>query len=294
MERVHHRVKGIFVAHTPVRVGNVEIECVTDAVPAIPLEMGFPSVPADDWAETKSRYPDAFDGDSFKPHMGAYWLRCEGGPIVVDTGLGPRPVEMLGGLTGVLPESLAGHGLDPAEAALVFHTHAHFDHVGWNTTDGTQRLFPNARHLLHRADWETFHNAEVLANFPPYVPDALDPIEAAGAMDLLDGEQSLTPEVTAIPTPGHTPGHMSLLVSSAGEQAIITGDVLASPGQVTNSDWAFGFDMDPNAARETRSALLDRIEAEGMTMITCHFPAPGAGTIIRVEGRRFFQGVALT
>ena len=281
------------MAHKPVRVGNVEIECVTDAVPAIPLEMGFATVPPGDWDEFKSRYPDAFEGDSFKPHMGAYWVRCEGGPVVVDTGLGPRPVEMLGGVAGTMPDSLDAQGLDPADAALVFHTHAHFDHVGWNTTDGTQRLFPNARHVLHRTDWETFHNEEVLANFPPYVAETLDPIEAAGALDLLDGEQSLTPEITAFPTPGHTPGHMSLLVSSAGEQAIITGDALVNPAHVTNPDWVFGFDMDPDTARETRSALLDRIEAEGMKMIDCHFPAPGAGTIIRVEGRRFFQGVDL-
>ena len=86
---------------------------------------------------------------------------------------------------------------------------------------------------------------------------------------------------------------MSLLVSSAGARAIITGDALATPAQVTNPDWAFGFDMDPATATETRIALLDRIESEGMRIVTCHFPAPGAGTIIRVEGRRYFQSVDL-
>jgi glyoxylase-like metal-dependent hydrolase (beta-lactamase superfamily II) len=102
---------------------------------------------------------------------------------------------------------------------------------------------------------------------------------------------TLTSELMAFPTPGHTPGHMSVLVSSQGEKAIITGDVLANPAQVTNPDWVFGFDMDPGSAVETRTALLDRIEAEGLKIVTCHFPAPGAGTIIRVEGRRYFLGV---
>jgi len=279
------------VASSPVRVGNVEIVCVTDIVPTFPLEVGFPSVPADAWPEFQSRYPTAFEGTAgFKPHMGAYWLRCEDGPVVIDTGIGPRPVEMIGGQSGTLPESMRAHALQPADAKKVFHTHAHFDHVGWNAVDG-KLTFPNARHTMHRLDWETFHDAEVLANFPPYVTEALDPLNAAGVLDLIDGEQALTSELMAFPTPGHTPGHMSVLVSSQGEKAIITGDVLANPAQVTNPDWVFGFDMDPGSAVETRTALLDRIEAEGLKIVTCHFPAPGAGTIIRVEGRRYFLGV---
>ena len=281
------------MAQSPIRVGNVEIVCVTDLVPALPLEAGFPAVPAEAWGEFQTRYPAAFEGATkLKAHVGAYWIRCEGGAVVIDTGLGPRPVEMSGGLAGTLPDAMQAHGLRPADATLVFHTHAHFDHVGWNTVDG-RLMFPNARYSLHRKDWETFHDPDVLANFPPYVAETLDPLEAADVLDLIDGEQVLTPELTAFPTPGHTPGHMSILVSSAGEQAIVTGDVLANPAQVTNPDWAFGFDMDPVVAQQTRTALLDRIEAEGLRIVTCHFPAPGAGTVIRVEGKRYFQGADL-
>ena len=281
------------MAESSIRVGNVEIVCVTDVVAAMPLEATFPAVPADEWSEFQSRYPDAFDGPSnVKVHMGAYWVQCAEGPVVVDTGLGPRPVEMVGGLKGALPEAMEAHGLQPAEAAMVFHTHAHIDHVGWSAAEG-QLTFPNARYVLHRADWDAFHNPDVLQHFPPYVEEALDPLEAAGVLDLIDGEQSLTSELTAFPTPGHTPGHMSVLVSSAGEQAIITGDVLVTPAQITRPEWASAFDMDPEAATQTRTALLDRLEAEGLRVITCHFPAPGAGTIVRVEGRRYFQGVDL-
>ena len=285
---------GDHMAESSIRVGNVEIVCVTDVVPAMPLEATFPAVAPGEWPEFQSRYPDAFDGTSnVKLHMGAYWIRCAGGPVVIDTGLGPKPVEMVGGAKGALPEALEKHGLQAADAAIVFHTHAHFDHVGWSAVDG-ELTFPKARYLLHRADWEAFHNPEVLQHFAPYVEETLDPLEAAGVLDLLDREQALTPELTAFPTPGHTPGHMSVLVSSAGEQAIITGDVLCNPAQITHPEWVFGFDMDPEAAVQTRTALLDRLEADGLRVISCHFPAPGAGTIIRVDGHRYFAGADLS
>lgn len=278
----------------PVRVGNVEIVCVTDVTPTLPFEFFFPDVPPADWPEFMDRYPDAFGQDSsgIRVHMGAYWIRCADGPVVVDTGLGPRPVEALGGAKGSLPDDLAAHDLDPDEAAIVFLTHAHIDHVGWNTVDGERLLFSNARHVLHERDWETFHDPAVLEHWPEYVPQTLDPLERAGVLDLIDREHSLTPELTAFPTPGHTPGHMSVLVSSNGEQAILTGDVVINPAQVTHPEWNFGFDSDPAEGVATRTALLDRIESEGLRLISCHFPAPGVGTIIRVEGTRYFQGAA--
>ena len=83
-------------------------------------------------------------------------------------------------------------------------------------------------------------------------------------------------------------------VSSNGEQAMITGDVVINPAQVTHPEWVLGFDSDPAAGIATRTALLDRIESEGLRMLTCHFPAPGAGTIIRLDGQRFFRGAELS
>lgn len=280
------------MSSSAIRIGNVEVQCVTDATPSLPLEVPFPDVTDAAMAEFKERYPSSFtpDGTGAAIHMGAYWIRCAEGPVVVDTGLGPRPVELLGGVRGNLPAELQSHGLDPDEPPQVFLTHAHIDHVGWNTVDGERPLFGSARYLLHQADWDMFHQPEVQAAWPEYVPQTLDPLQRAGRIDLIDGDRALTPELTAFATPGHTPGHMSVLISSGGEQAIITGDVFFNPAQVTHPEWQFGFDADPDGGIATRLALLDRIEAEGLRILTCHFPAPGAGTIIRVEGKRYFQG----
>ena len=278
----------------PLRIGNVEIACLTDATFSLPLAAAFPGVPAEEFVAIRTRHPDAFAGASvIQVHIGVYWIQCEGGPVVIDTGIGPRPFDALGGLKGSLSDVMRTHALDPAEPRLVFHTHAHFDHVGWNAVDG-QATFVNARHVLHRLDWETFQGGE--ERYPPHTPymeETFGPLVAAGVLDLIDGEQTLTPELTAFPTPGHTPGHMSVRISSAGAHAILTGDAIVHPAQVTHPEWAWSSDMEPETAIATRRALLDRAEAEGMQIVACHFPAPGAGTIVRIDGKRYFRGAGL-
>ena len=87
-------------------------------------------------------------------------------------------------------------------------------------------------------------------------------------------------------TPGHTPGHQSILVSSGGEKAIILGDVSHTPVQILHPDWSPTFDVDPDLSSRTRSDLFDRIEQEGLTIAAGHYPYPGLGGIVRVEGKR--------
>jgi glyoxylase-like metal-dependent hydrolase (beta-lactamase superfamily II) len=126
---------------------------------------------------------------------------------------------------------------------------------------------------------------------PGFVQETLTPLEALGVLDLADGERSLTEEITTLHTPGHTPGSMSLLIASGGERAIIVGDAIAHPAQVEHPDWGFSFDFDGETALRTRNQLLDRIEAEGLTMTSCHFPEPGFGRVVRLEGRRYWQAL---
>jgi glyoxylase-like metal-dependent hydrolase (beta-lactamase superfamily II) len=120
---------------------------------------------------------------------------------------------------------------------------------------------------------------------------SLTPLEKLGRLDLLAGEARLTDEITAIHTPGHTPGHMSIVIASAGEKALITGDVLSNPAQVSEPDWVPIFDADGAEAAATRRALLDRIEAEGMTVAAGHFPHPSFGSVVRIEGRRYWRAL---
>jgi glyoxylase-like metal-dependent hydrolase (beta-lactamase superfamily II) len=83
---------------------------------------------------------------------------------------------------------------------------------------------------------------------------------------------------------------MSILITSQGERALILGDVVHSPAQVHETDWVSRADMDPEVTRQTRRTLMERLEREGMVVAAGHFPAPGFGKIMRLEGRRYWQG----
>jgi glyoxylase-like metal-dependent hydrolase (beta-lactamase superfamily II) len=285
-------------------VGSVEVLALTDGEGEFPFPLSqlFPSVPAEAWAPFRQRYPELFPGpDTWHNHFGCYLLRSQGQIILVDTGIGsaatnPGMVSTLaGGVDGRLMVELQAAGLRPEDVDTVFFTHLHPDHVGWNLLRGDtspRATFPRARHVMHQADWEAFKRPEVQASFPfQYWEETLGPLETLGLLDLITGERPLTGEITAIPTPGHTPGHMSLAIVSGGQRALILGDVAIHPAQVTEPDWAVIFDMDQQLAAQVRRQFLDRLEAEAATLVACHFPAPGFGRLVRLEGRRYWQGL---
>ncbi len=285
-------------------VGNVDVLALTDGGGDFPFPLSqlFPDVSAEAWAPFRQRYPELFgDPDTWRNHYGCYLLRSQGRTILVDTGIGsqatnPGMVTMLaGGVDGRLMAELQAAGVRPEDVDTVFFTHLHPDHVGWNLQQedgGRYRpTFPRARYVAHRADWDTFRRPEVqqaLAGVAgAYVEQTLTPLESLGSLDLADGERVLSEEVTAL----HTPGSMSLLIASGGERAIIVGDAIAHPAQVEHPDWGIAFDFDAEAALQTRNRLLDRIEAEGLTVTACHFPEPGFGRVVRLEGRRTWQAL---
>jgi len=116
------------------------------------------------------------------------------------------------------------------------------------------------------------------------------PLEKLGVLDLFSGELAITSEITTYPTPGHTPGHTSLLVSSGSEKAIITGDLAHHPAQVEHIDWCASFDNKADETIETRRKVFAQIESDGLVAAFCHFPDP-FGKLIRAEGKRVFQAL---
>ena len=126
---------------------------------------------------------------------------------------------------------------------------------------------------------------------PATVRNTMQDLEEMGLLEMIDGEHALTAEVSTLPTPGHTPGHMSILVSSQGQKAIVLGDVLHSTVQVQEWEWCSRADMDPDQTRITRRTLMERLESEGTLVAAGHLPAPGFGKVVRLEGRRYWQGL---
>lgn len=292
------------MAENKLFVGHVEVLALTDSAGDFPMPLSqlFPTVPADAWAPFRQRYPELFSGpDTWHNHYGCYLLRSQGRTILVDTGLGSKATNpgavhtFAGGIDGRLLAELHAAGVRPEEVDTVFFTHLHPDHVGWNLSQGgaTPRpTFPRARYVVHQTDWATFKQPEVQAATPfPFWEETLGPLETLGVLDLLPGERALTSDITAIPTPGHTPGHMSLAIVSGGQRALIMGDVAIHPAQITETDWSMRLDMDQPLAAQVRRQVLDRVEAEHTTLVACHFPEPGFGHLVRVEGRRYWQGL---
>ncbi len=277
------------MAKDVVKVGRVQIVSVSDGVMEHDLCNFFPSIPLESWQPYEEHL---IPEHRFRLNLGSFLVRSDGRTILVDTGLGPEPAFAREG-PGELLHDLKAKGVGLDEIDMVVMTHLHRDHVGWNlTSEGGKHkpTFPKARYWVSAEDWEFFRKPESLKLFPTTEGCVL-PLEELGLLELMEGEYSLNSELTALPTPGHTPGHMSILITSQGERAIILGDAAHSPVQLQETEWCSRADLDPELARSTRRALMDRLEREGTLIASGHFPAPGFGRLVRLEGRRHWQGL---
>jgi glyoxylase-like metal-dependent hydrolase (beta-lactamase superfamily II) len=275
-----------------VRIGDVTVTAFVDVDVdfKLGLDQVFPGIDPESWEPFRRRYPQAFAADGGWRYMvTCYLVRMPGWSVLIDTGCGAPSLAFPGFLEagGALRERLGACGVRPEDVDVVVITHAHPDHVGGvlDEADPAAPAFPRARYLLSRTDWETWRRKDVQDAFPfPYIGDTLEPLVNLGVVDLVDGERSVGRGLTLLPTPGHTPGHYSVLITSGRETALIAGDPWLHPAQVTEPGWESAFDMDAAQAVRTRSALTERIAAEGMTVGATHFPDP-FGQIVRLERR---------
>ncbi len=231
----------------------------------------------------------------FSTNLGSFLIRSGGKTLMVDTGMGDVTVDVAEGAWGSLFDEMKANKVDAGEVDMVFMTHLHFDHTGWNVSRNggpTTVLFPNARYVAHELDWDFFRNEPEAREKYYYNPETVEPLHEIGKLDLVSGKEwQITEEITAIHTPGHTPGHMSLLVSSQGERGLVLGDVAHHPKQVQETGWKVFADCDHDVARETRESVMKLVEEKGLKMAAGHFPAPGFGQIVRLEGRRVWQAL---
>ena len=267
-----------------VSVGDVEIISLSDAMNEHVAANVFPKVSATEW----DRYPGTVSPEGkLKTNYGCFAVRSQGRTILVDTGIGPD-------FPGRLLDDLQAKGVDQNEITVVAITHLHRDHVGWNITwdKGQPRLtFPRARYWIARAEWDYYRQPRQLEQ-APHIKDTVLPLEQLGALELVEGETPITSEVTMVPTPGHTPGHMSLAISSKGQQGFILGDVLNFPIQAQETAWEIVFDRgDKDQARQTREAILEWLEQEKVLVGACHFMPPSFGWFVRSGGRRYWQSI---
>ncbi len=213
--------------------------------------------------------------------------------IIVDTCLGNdkqnRRIPTWNDLHGPFLADLAAAGFPRESIDTVLCTHLHVDHVGWNTmlvggTNGEKTwvpTFPRARYLMGRvefAHWQSRHDRNDMA---AVFADSVAPIREAGLADLVETDHRICDEVSLVPTSGHTPGHVSVHIASAGEEALITGDFMHHPCQIARPQWSSTADSDPDEARRTRERMLGELCDRPVLVIGTHFAGATAGHIVR-------------
>ncbi len=210
--------------------------------------------------------------------------------IVVDTGLGNdkqgRKVPTWNNRKEPFLETMTAAGFAPDSIDTVLCTHLHVDHVGWNTKlVGGQWVpsFAGARYLFGRTEYEHWRDHSDDSDKLAVFNDSVKPIVDAGRADLVASDARLGDEITLIPTPGHSPGHMSILIQSEGERALLTGDVAHHPCQMAHLDWSSTADSDPVQSAATRRELFARFADTPTLVIGGHFNAGH----IRRDGEAF-------
>ena len=230
----------------------------------------------------------AADGKMHLP-IGCFVL--QGGPleektVLVDAGLGEMSAETYSG--GRLMSELATAGVAPGQIDQVILTHLHVDHCGWLMDAEAQPRFPNAEIWTGTADWQRFVEQKsdlMLGN----VREGLRRQAEAAKVHCVDGDKVVASGVDLLAAPGHTPGHLAVVVSSGDARALLLGDAVTCPVQLDETDWGSMGDVDPDLARRTRQRMWDELESSGSPGVGAHFPDLRFGRVLPGSGRRYWS-----
>lgn len=231
-----------------------------------------------------------FADDEGKLRMSVHALVVEapgGRRIVVDTCIGNDKERTMKGwnrMQGPFLRNFEAAGFDRLSIDTVLCTHLHVDHVGWNTmlVDGKWvPTFPRARYLMAESEFKYWQAGGADEVYGAVFADSVQPVFDAGLVDLVSPDHTICKEVRLTPTHGHTPGHVSVLIESQGERALITGDFVHHPCQMARLDWSSTADFDAAAAVETRRRVFDHLADTPTLVIGTHFAGPTAGRLVR-------------
>jgi glyoxylase-like metal-dependent hydrolase (beta-lactamase superfamily II) len=271
-------------------IGDVKISRVIESEVQWDGTMLLPNATADAVKKERDWLHPAFSDEEGRLRLSIHALVLEslGKRIVVDTCIGNDKVRSNPEWNKLqLPflQDLQKLGYSRESIDNVVCTHLHIDHVGWNTmlkNDKWVATFPNARYLIGGTEWDFFSRQED-EFFKSPVDDSVRPLFAEGRADLVDEKRKITDEVWLESTPGHTPGHFAVRISSKGQDAVITGDLMHHPIQCRYPEWDDNFDVDLRQAKNTRRAFCERYADTGILVLGTHFPTPSAGKIVKKD-----------
>jgi len=266
-------------------IGDLDVLVVSDGSIKIPATLYFRDTTAEQW-EPHKRWLD-HDGNVDFP-MACFLVRSGDRRVLIDTGLGSLELFQFTG--GALLSELAAAGVRPEEIDTVFVTHLHVDHCGTcavGDAGALRPVFPNATYRWtsgEHAYWQSAPQPPGTSFSLAVLLDAL-----ADRFEPADEGATIAEGISVVPTPGHTPGHAGVILSSGSERAFILGDAISCPAQLEEPEWRGLGDMDKKLARESQEIVAREIEASGALLATAHFPGLAFGRVLRGEGKRYWQ-----
>lgn len=260
-------------------VGNVRITALSDGT--LPLDL-HPLLRGISPRQIDALLHNGFASNPLETSINAYVI--DDGPrvVLIDSGAG----ELFGSVAGKLPDSLAAAGYRPEQVSDILITHIHTDHSG-GLTRGGKMLFPNATVHVNQADVDFFLDRANLSKGlkPAHLEEALKtigPYNRASKVKVFSGKTTIVPGITAIPTPGHTPGHSFFLLENEGQSIEFWGDIMhVGLIQFPQPQVTITFDINQDAARAQRLRQFAAAAEERKLVAVAHLPFPGVGHIRR-------------
>jgi glyoxylase-like metal-dependent hydrolase (beta-lactamase superfamily II) len=275
------RVRAV-IAPVTHKVGSAEVMVISDGVLNVPLSFSLPETPLSEAAALFKAHGMPEGGEPVQTNV--VLVKTGKDTVLIDAGSGAnfQPT------AGKLQENLEAAGIAPDVITKVVFTHAHADHL-WGVLDDFDDAgrFPNASYVISAAEWDFWSDPRTAETVPDWLKGMAlgtarilkkieDKVERRKAGD------TVAPGLTYTATPGHTPGHMSVMVENGGQQLIIGGDVLANNAiSFARPEWRIGSDFDRDRAVATRKSLLDQLATDKIPLVGFHLAWPGLGMVER-------------
>jgi glyoxylase-like metal-dependent hydrolase (beta-lactamase superfamily II) len=276
-----------------VRIGRYEVDIFSDGVFRLDGGAMFGVVPKVLWSKEKP----ADDLNRVTMDMNCLLIRDRDGHVaIVETGAGPKLTDKQKRNFGIdtppaLQGELARRGVRPEDVTLVVNTHLHFDHAGGNTRrdgDATVAAFPRAAYVIQRSEWHDAINANERTR-GSYLSDDFAPLEAAGRLELVDGDVELLPGLWVERVQGHTRGTQTVRLAVDGKTVYFSSDFMPDRHHLP-LPWIPAFDLYPLDTLEAKRSVLPRAADERWVVAFTH-DVPRFGHIDSVDGRYRFTEI---
>lgn len=261
-------------------LGNFECISILDTIDKMDFDFLFPGVTAADIASLLNQLgitsPDKFE-------ITCLLIKTGKQTVLIDTGFDPG----MGPGKGMMLKNLQSAGVKPGDIDTVILSHGHLDHIGGNIGADLKPNFSNARYVMHTKEWNFWSNKPDLSSMNETMQrEILDAVKKnllslKDQISLVEAGKDILPGFQYIDTPGHTPGHAALAITSGAEQLLYVADIFHNVLQLARHDWNTRPDLLPQNAIQTRKNIISRAISTHSKVFASHFPFPGIGNIVQ-------------